>query len=129
MAICWLWTVPRSPGMAILLWPACRGVYGQTVAADATTDAAAHERRLSPIYPDPDDLDIFGVVTHIIHRPRRCTDVCPADVNSFYASCERVFRPDLKGKPVVVLSNNDGCVIARSAEAKPGSKWVRRGFR
>ena len=38
-----------------------------------------------------------------------------ADVNSFYASCERVFRPDLKGKPVVVLSNNDGCVIARSA--------------
>lgn len=41
-----------------------------------------------------------------------------ADVNSFYASCETVFRPDLKGKPVVVLSNNDGCVIARSAEAK-----------
>lgn len=40
------------------------------------------------------------------------------DVNSFYASCERVFRPDLTGKPVVVLSNNDGCVIARSAEAK-----------
>ncbi|QMK79465.1 Y-family DNA polymerase [Citrobacter sp. RHB20-C16] len=40
------------------------------------------------------------------------------DVNSFYASCETVFRPDLKGKPVVVLSNNDGCVIARSTEAK-----------
>ncbi|HDC4505346.1 TPA: Y-family DNA polymerase [Enterobacter kobei] len=40
------------------------------------------------------------------------------DVNSFYASCETVFRPDLWGKPVVVLSNNDGCVIARSAEAK-----------
>ncbi|HAI1306621.1 TPA: Y-family DNA polymerase [Escherichia fergusonii] len=40
------------------------------------------------------------------------------DVNSFYASCEVVFRPDLWGKPVVVLSNNDGCVIARSAEAK-----------
>ncbi|WP_304164039.1 translesion error-prone DNA polymerase V subunit UmuC [Lonsdalea britannica] len=41
-----------------------------------------------------------------------------ADVNAFYASCETVFRPDLKGKPVVVLSNNDGCVIARNAEAK-----------
>jgi DNA polymerase V len=41
-----------------------------------------------------------------------------ADVNSFYASCETVFRPDLKGRPVVVLSNNDGCVIARSTEAK-----------
>lgn len=40
------------------------------------------------------------------------------DVNSFYASCETVFRPDLRGKPVVVLSNNDGCVIARSPEAK-----------
>ena len=40
------------------------------------------------------------------------------DVNCFYASCETVFRPDLRGKPVVVLSNNDGCVIARSAEAK-----------
>jgi len=40
------------------------------------------------------------------------------DVNSFYASCEAVFRPDLKGRAVVVLSNNDGCVIARSAEAK-----------
>jgi len=40
------------------------------------------------------------------------------DCNSFYASCERVFRPDLDGKPIVVLSNNDGCVIARSAEAK-----------
>ncbi|MGR7332642.1 Y-family DNA polymerase [Klebsiella aerogenes] len=40
------------------------------------------------------------------------------DVNSFYASCETIFRPDLRGKPVVVLSNNDGCVIARSAEAK-----------
>ncbi|MBK60366.1 MAG: DNA polymerase V subunit UmuC [Pseudomonas sp.] len=41
------------------------------------------------------------------------------DCNSFYASCERVFRPDLQRVPIVVLSNNDGCVIARSAEAKP----------
>ncbi|MCK9481789.1 MAG: Y-family DNA polymerase [Bacteroidia bacterium] len=40
------------------------------------------------------------------------------DCNNFYASCERVFRPDLNKKPVVVLSNNDGCVIARSNEAK-----------
>ncbi|MDT4823159.1 Protein UmuC [compost metagenome] len=41
------------------------------------------------------------------------------DCNSFYASCERVFRPDLARTPIVVLSNNDGCVIARSADAKP----------
>src|SRR5690606_4920861 len=40
------------------------------------------------------------------------------DCNNFYASCERVFRPDLIGLPIVVLSNNDGCVIARSNEAK-----------
>ncbi|NJN45204.1 MAG: Y-family DNA polymerase [Candidatus Competibacteraceae bacterium] len=40
------------------------------------------------------------------------------DANSFYASCEQVFRPDLRGKPVVVLSNNDGFVVARSKEAK-----------
>ena len=41
-----------------------------------------------------------------------------ADCNNFYCSCERVFHPDLVGKPVVVLSNNDGCVIARSEESK-----------
>ncbi len=40
------------------------------------------------------------------------------DVNNFYASCERLFRPDLKGVPIVVLSNNDGCVVSRSPEAK-----------
>jgi len=40
------------------------------------------------------------------------------DCNSCYASCEQIFRPDLRDKPVVVLSNNDGCVIARSKEAK-----------
>ena len=41
-----------------------------------------------------------------------------ADCNNFYVSCERVFKPHLKNKPVLVLSNNDGCVIARSNEAK-----------
>ena len=41
-----------------------------------------------------------------------------ADCNNFFASCERVFRPDLYGKPVIVLSNNDGCAVARSNEAK-----------
>lgn len=51
------------------------------------------------------------------------------DVNSFYASCETVFRPDLKGRPVVVLSNNDGCVIARSVEAKPFVKMGEPYFK
>ena len=41
-----------------------------------------------------------------------------ADCNNFFVSCERVFRPDLYGKPVIVLSNNDGCAVARSNEAK-----------
>ena len=43
---------------------------------------------------------------------------CLIDCNNFYASCERAFQPQYEGKPVVVLSNNDGCVIARSNEAK-----------
>ena len=41
-----------------------------------------------------------------------------ADCNNFFASCERAFRPDLNGRPVIVLSNNDGCAVARSNEAK-----------
>ena len=47
------------------------------------------------------------------------------DCNSFYASCERLFRPDLRNKAVVVLSNNDGCIVALSGEAK--SLGIRRG--
>ena len=49
------------------------------------------------------------------------------DVNAFYASCETVFRPDLWGKPVVVLSNNDGCVIARNAQRRWALKWAIPG--
>lgn len=41
-----------------------------------------------------------------------------ADCNNFYASCERIFNPRLEGRPVIVLSNNDGCIVARSQEAK-----------
>ena len=44
--------------------------------------------------------------------------VALVDCNSFYASCETIFKPHLKNQPVVVLSNNDGCVIARSPLAK-----------
>ena len=40
------------------------------------------------------------------------------DCNNFYVSCERLFQPGLEGKPVVVLSNNDGCVVSRSQEVK-----------
>ncbi|MGH7884995.1 MAG: Y-family DNA polymerase, partial [Thermodesulfobacteriota bacterium] len=46
------------------------------------------------------------------------------DCNSFYVSCERVFDPSLEGRPVVVLSNNDGCAVSRSSEAK---KWIPMG--
>mgnify|MGYP000715698970 CR=1 FL=1 len=46
------------------------------------------------------------------------------DCNSFYVSCERLFNPKIKNVPVIVLSNNDGCVISRSTEAKQiGIKW------
>jgi DNA polymerase V len=40
------------------------------------------------------------------------------DGNNYYCSCEAIFRPDLRGKPIVVLSNNDGCIVARNKEAK-----------
>ena len=48
------------------------------------------------------------------------------DCNNFYVSCERVFRPDLEGRPVIVLSNNDGCAVSRSAdyvESRRSSIW------
>lgn len=57
------------------------------------------------------------------------------DCNAFYCSCERVFRPALARTPIVVLSNNDGCVVSRTAEAKAlgikmGEPWfkIRRAF-
>ncbi len=49
---------------------------------------------------------------------KKCNMFALIDCNNFYASCERVFNPSLNNQPVVVLSNNDGCVIARSNEAK-----------
>lgn len=61
---------------------------------------------------------------------RRGRQIALVDVNSFYASAERVFDPSLEGRPVVVLSNNDGCVVALSAEAKAlnipmGEPWFK----
>ncbi len=58
------------------------------------------------------------------------TTIALIDGNNFYVSCERVFQPKLEGKPVVVLSNNDGCVVARSAEVKAlgvpmGAPWFK----
>lgn len=67
-------------------------------------------------------------------RARRLTRFALVDVNSCFAACERVLHPELWGRPVVVLSNNDGCVVARSAEAKAlgvpmGEPWFRiRGW-
>ena len=52
------------------------------------------------------------------HALAMAAPVALVDCNNFYASCERLFQPALRGQPVVVLSNNDGCVIARSNEAK-----------
>ena len=66
-----------------------------------------------------------------IRSPRKRFLFALADCNNFYVSCERVFQPHLENKPVVVLSNNDGCVVARSNEVKklglpmgaPAFKW------
>ena len=51
--------------------------------------------------------------------------VLHADGNSFYAACEQIYRPDLRGKPVAVLSNNDGIIIALNREAK--ACGIKRG--
>ena len=48
-----------------------------------------------------------------------------SDCNSFYASCEALFRPDLRGRGIVVLSNNDGCVVTANREAK--ERGIKRG--
>ena len=63
-----------------------------------------------------------------LHSPQR--SIALIDVNNFYVSCERVFNPKLVGKPVVVLSNNDGCAVARSNEVKAlgvamGAPWFK----
>lgn len=73
---------------------------------------------------------------HVRHLPPDPTDrvmrerIALVDVNNFYVSCERVFDPKLRGRPVVVLSNNDGCVVARSQESKKlgvktGTPWFK----
>lgn len=58
--------------------------------------------KLGTRYPEETMTDVIALV----------------DCNNFYASCEKLFRPDIRDRPVVVLSNNDGCVVARSREAK-----------
>src|ERR1039458_9116122 len=63
--------------------------------------------------------------------PQRLTmPIALVDANNFYVSCERMFNPMLEGKPVVVLSNNDGCAVARSNEVKTlgikmGEPWFK----
>ena len=62
------------------------------------------------------------------NQPKRA--IALIDVNNFYVSCERVFNPKLINKPVVVLSNNDGCAVARSNEVKAlgvamGAPWFK----
>lgn len=62
--------------------------------------------------------------------PLHTRSIALIDVNNFYVSCERVFNPKLAGKPVVVLSNNDGCAVARSNEVKAlgvtmGAPWFK----
>lgn len=66
----------------------------------------------------------------LLPSPEKQRAFALVDVNNFYVSCERVFNPKLRNRPVVVLSNNDGCVISRSAEAKAldiamGAPWFK----
>jgi hypothetical protein len=78
----------------------------------------------SPIYPDPDDLDIFGVVTHIIHRPRRCTDVCPGRCEQLLCQLRTCFPPGFERKAGCGAEQQRRLRNRRSAEAKP---WIKMG--
>lgn len=82
-------------------------------------------RPFAPILVDNEDMEtvIFGVVRYAIHTlwplltpVKQCLPWLTS--TAFMRSCETVFRPDLRGKPMVVLSNNDGYVVARSQETK-----------
>ena len=92
--------------------------------------AASRKSRLSR-HADGGRPELRGVGRHQAQHPHAVTvggPIALVDCNNFYVSCERVFQPELRGKPVVVLSNNDGCVIARSNEAKAlgiamGAPW------
>lgn len=90
----------------------------------------------NPTYPDlvpkeSQTVQVWGVVVAAHQTVQGLTNVYALiDGNNFYVSCERVFRPDLNDRPVVVLSNNDGCAIARSNEAKAlgikmGAPWFQ----
>ena len=57
---------------------------------------------------------------------KRCSEWLGFDCNNFYVSCERLFKPMLEGRAVVVMSGNDGCVVARSNEAKALGVKMRR---
>jgi len=72
----------------------------------------------SPVKRDNPSLtrDNIAVTAGEDHQDRKY--IALVDVNAMYVSCERVFDPSLHNRPAVVLSNNDGCVVARSAEAK-----------
>ncbi len=73
-----------------------------------------------PIKVNPEsDFLVWGVVTFVIHEYKMKENIYAlVDCNNFYVSCERIFRPDLFNKPVVVFSNNDGCVVSRFNEVK-----------
>lgn len=81
-----------------------------------------HRLALLPVnsaYPViyPEELQLLGVFTWWFNSTRALEVTMPmfGPMNSFYASCEVLFRLSLRDKPVVVLPNNDGCVVARSA--------------
>ena len=72
---------------------------------------------------------LFGGLLHMSFT-QHTKKIALVDCNSFYVSCERLFNPKLRNKPVVVLSNNDGCIISRSNEAKAlGIKMVEPYFK
>ena len=114
----------------------CRGRRGVRLstpveAGRGSPPAGDRPCRLDIAPGEDEELQIWGVVTTSSSpcRSEASAMFALVDVNNMYVSCERVFRPSLIGRPVVVLSNNDGGAIARSNEAKDlGVKMAQPWF-
>ncbi|MFT8395934.1 translesion error-prone DNA polymerase V autoproteolytic subunit [Propionibacterium sp.] len=96
------------------------------------TDGGPELHPANPAYPvlHPRELTVWGGGDDMPAPAAPLTRFALVDVDSCFCACERVFHPELEGRPLVVLSNNDGCVVARSREAKAlgiqmGMPWFK----
>ena len=99
---------------------------GDLAVVDRRPRAAGHCLGRGPVYFRP-ALTVAGICLCVGQRNRNSPMFALIDCDNFFVSCERLFRPELNGRPVVVLSSNDGCAVS-STEAKALASPWRPGF-